>query len=108
MRSNRLIVKSIAILLLLVFSQKIGLGIHLHNWLHINNCKPSSSQPAANTISYNCNCIDDFSMPFAEPATEVATIISIPHQSFISFYIQPLSIFFPVYNSLRAPPVFLS
>src|SRR5580765_1874819 len=108
MRSNRFVIKSIAILLLLVFSQKIGLGIHLHNWLHVNNCKPSSSQPAANTISYSCNCIDDFSMPFAEPVTEIVTLIPIAHQSFISFYTQPLSIFFPVYNSLRAPPSILS
>ena len=109
MNPNRLIVKVFAIILLVVFSQKIGVGLFLHNWLHVKNCSQSSSQPgAANAVNYNCNCIDDFSMPFAEPVTETISFIAIAHQSFVSFYTQPLSVFFPVYNSLRAPPALLS
>ena len=104
MRSNRLTLKSFAIILLLLFSQKIGGGLYLHNWLHSNACKQFSHTGGEVVSSYNCSCIDDFSMPFADnpergyqpvPSLEIEFVSS--DQSSVSL----ASIFF---RSLRAPP----
>jgi hypothetical protein len=104
MRSNRLTVKSLAIVLLLVFCQKVGGGLYLHNWLHSNTCKQSSHTTGDVISGYNCSCIDDFSMPFADdaekpsqPGISIKTEFNPSHNSSIPFS----STFF---HSLRAPP----
>jgi len=105
MKPNRLILKSFAIILLLVFSQKIGAGLYLHNWLHTTNCK-QSSPIGSNVVGYACNCVDDFSMPFAEslePATQTIPSTEVEFISFHKFLI-PLSATF--FYSLRGPPFF--
>lgn len=57
MRNNPFIAKCIAILLLVLFSQKIGVGVYLHNWLHANANKEAAVKT---NVSADCNCIDDF------------------------------------------------
>src|SRR5262245_46238354 len=103
MRSNRLTVKCLAIILLLVFCQKVGGGLYLHNWLHANACKQYSHTAGETVSGYNCSCIDDFSMPFADneekisqPAIPVKTEFTPSYNSLIPFS----SRFF---HSLRAP-----
>jgi hypothetical protein len=104
MKPNQHILKSFAIILLLVFSQKIGLGLYLHNWLHTNNCQ--QSLPIGNNVSgYTCSCVDDFSMPFAGNLEPVTQTISTERVEFIAchkFLIPFSSTFF---HSLRGPPV---
>ncbi|MET0463802.1 MAG: hypothetical protein ABW007_11645 [Chitinophagaceae bacterium] len=56
-------------MLLLVFSQKMGAGLFLHNLLHsqdMDQSFQSSKQRNTNdtSISFACNCIDDFLIPF--------------------------------------------
>ena len=105
MRSNRPTLKIFAIILLLVFSQKIGGGLYLHNWLHSNNCRETQST-GTNVSGYNCSCIDDFSMPFAENPETIVQTISSTEAEFISFYkfLVPLSP--ALFNSQRGPPFF--
>ena len=107
MRSNRFIIKIFAVLLLVLFSQKVGAGIYLHNWLHAKSCK-KASQNNSNTVSYNCNCIDDFSMPFAEPVIETVSFVTVPHPDFVSSYIASMPDVFHVFHSLRAPPPYIA
>jgi hypothetical protein len=69
MKARRLILQSASFLLLLVFSQKMGAGLFLHNLLHSQDMDQpfqSSKQDNANgkSISFACNCIDDFLIPF--------------------------------------------
>ena len=106
MRSNRVTVKSFAIILLLIFCQKVGGGLYLHNWLHANACKQFNHAGVEVVTGYNCSCIDDFSMPFADnPETVYQPVPSIETEfvplgnSFVAFS----SKFF---HSLRAPPFF--
>ncbi|MFI5188215.1 MAG: hypothetical protein ACHQF0_15905 [Chitinophagales bacterium] len=109
MRSGRIIQKSFAIILLLVFAQKSGVELYLHNWLHAGNYKQSlPNAPRKNVVSYSCNCIDDFSMPFAESTPEIGSSTAIPHQIFYSLYIRSDSFSFLLFNSLRAPPAIIA
>jgi hypothetical protein len=105
MKIKRFIQKGVAIILLLVFSQKMGGGLYLHNWLHSGNCKQTPLTGSTNIVSYSCNCIDDFSMPFAEPVVDVLPSIVFPHQVFPFSYTPEISFSFRFFNSLRAPPV---
>jgi hypothetical protein len=105
MKFNRPIQKFFAIVLLLLFAQKIGVELYLHNWLHTNNSKQFHSQvPVQNVVSYSCNCIDDFSMPFAEPASEILTSAIVYQPIFFSPDIQSDSFTAFLFHSLRAPP----
>ena len=104
MRSNRPTLKSLAIVLLLVFCQKAGGGLYLHNWLHSNTCKQSTHTAGEVVSGYNCSCIDDFSMPFADNPEKVYQLVSSMEIEFVPSYqsIVPSSSLF--FQSLRAPP----
>ena len=106
MRSNRLTVKSLAIILLLVFCQKVGGGLYLHNWLHANNCRQSTHTAGQVVSGYNCSCIDDFSMPFAENSEIIVQAISSTEAKFISFYKFLIPFSSALFNSQRGPPSF--
>src|SRR5215470_6909163 len=108
MKSRQPILKCFAIILLLTFSQKLGAGLYLHNWFHFKNCKQPAHSPASNVTSYSCNCVDDFSMPFAETVCETESATCTPKQSFVSILIQPVPKTKAVFKSLRGPPTFLS
>jgi|SRR5438552_18406380 len=104
MKPNRLIQKIFAIILLFVFSQKAVVGLYLHNWLHVTNCKQSSQSTGPRVVGTSCNCVDDFSIPFAENPEKVSEIISsleielsAPNKFFI-----PLTS--PLFYCLRGPP----
>ena len=72
-----------------------------------NTCKQSTETTGVSVSSYNCSCIDDFSMPFAEDAEKVSQPISVIKPEFSSpdkFLIPPSS---TIFYSLRAPPSIL-
>ena len=104
MRSHRFTVKSFAILLLLVFCQKVGGGLYLHNWLHANACKQFAHTKGEVVSAYNCSCIDDFSMPFAEDAEKLSQPLPSVETEFTPSYISLISFSATFYHSLRAPP----
>jgi hypothetical protein len=108
MKSNRPILKCFAIVLLLTFSQKLGAGLYLHTWFHFRSCQQPVNSPAANVTSYSCNCVDDFSMPFADPVCETGLAAATPQQIFLSIFIQPVPTTVQAFKFLRGPPVFLS
>jgi len=105
MKPNQRILKSFAIILLLVFSQKVGAGLYLHNWLHAINFE-QSSPIGSNVVKYSCNCVDDFSMPFAETLDCFDQPITSAEGEFIGFrkFLVPFSPTF--FYSLRGPPAF--
>ena len=96
-----------AFLLILAFSQKAGTGLLLHNLFHTNTentKKPGQENEQDKQLSFNCACIDDFLMPFAEaeqpiysqPVSNHSVIFTIDEET-IPFYTSILSF-------LRGPP----
>jgi hypothetical protein len=106
MRSNQRKLKVLAVILLLAFSQKIGIGLYLHNWLHVKNSKQSSQPGSVNVVSYNCTCVDDFSMPFAENPEKVSQIIPSIRFEFNPSYKSLIPLSSTFFYSLRGPPLF--
>ena len=106
MRSNRPTLKCFAIVLLLLFCQKVGGGLYLHNWLHANACKQISDTNGEVVSGYNCSCIDDFSMPFAESAKPLVQKISPEHIEFTSSYKFLIPFSAPSFHLQRGPPFF--
>ena len=105
MKPTRLIQKSFAIILLLVFAQKVGVELYLHNWLHANKCKQEQPNQQDKTIvTYSCHCFDDFTMPFTGEPEKVSQPISSVAFEFTS--LQKISVPFSstFFFSLRAPP----
>src|SRR6266536_2923787 len=100
--------KLISILLLIILIQKMGGGLYLHNYLHSINTieQNNAAQVQFSNVNYNCNCLDDFYLPFTEPFHETISFIAVSHQSFNPSYIQSACTFFRIFNSLRGPPVF--
>jgi hypothetical protein len=61
----------ISFLLMLIFSQKLVLGLWLHNWLHERRSNHSSvtannGSAVFELQSAKCNCIDDALMPLTK------------------------------------------
>jgi hypothetical protein len=108
MRQNRLISNLVAIILLLALSQKIGFGIFYHNWQHTKNCSTGSPASSAHLYNANCNCIDDFSMPFTETSEQPIFSAPVFLQEFSPLPIASIFSAFRFFNSLRAPPALLS
>jgi hypothetical protein len=102
--------KITAIFLILVFTQKSGLGLYLHNWLHQNK-NPSisySARQAFNTVQLKCNCIDDALRPL-KTAINVFEIKT-PEKKLFSFHNEhssSLSPFTKLFQPLRGPPAAL-
>ena len=105
MTGNRIITKLTALLLMLVFSQKMGMSLYLHNWLHAPKQHSTSSTPlSGQEIQFACGCINDFNLPFTEttvPALEVPVITVTRPQGAPVFTIPAV---FKYFHSLRAPP----
>lgn len=101
LRKNAFILRCAAILLILVFSQKSGAGLFVHNLFHSSNEK---NEEKGTDINYACFCIDDFLMPFAEagefkdPGPSISLII--PYSIF-EFHIPFHK---TIYTSFRGPP----
>lgn len=67
MRSHPLRMRLLAFCLLLIFSQKAGVGLVLHNLFHGNSGKTAAEkQTESRSIGFDCSCKDDLSMPFLE------------------------------------------
>jgi hypothetical protein len=106
MTGNRIITKLTALLLMLVFSQKMGMSLYLHNWLHAAKQHSATPTPfSGQEIQFACGCIDHFSLPLTETAVpELRVPVTMVHHSFAEpvFSVQAVSRYF---HSLRAPPV---
>lgn len=107
MRSRPVILRFAAFFLLLVFSQKAGAGLLLHNLFHgnISNHKNSEKQDAdEKAVNYGCSCIDDLLMPFTE-AEELGFSIPVPVFITLPVFLQDeIPVFSTVLLLLRGPP----
>jgi hypothetical protein len=90
----------------LIFCQKVAGGLYLHNWLHANACKQMSHTPGEVVTGYNCSCIDDFSMPFAETSEAIVQTISSTEVEFVSLYKSLIPFSTSLFHLLRGPPIF--
>jgi hypothetical protein len=109
MKFRPLILKFAAIFMLLVFLQKTGAGLFVHNLFHQQGTAPTEKQNEQSTeLSYACSCMDDFLLPF-EPASAIAYAAPfIQYQSFTTTFAAQLIITAVPYSSLRGPPALLA
>ena len=73
MYKRRLIIlKCSAFMLLVIFLQKTGGGLLLHNFGHVSEGKESPQRPDQNnnnnTVNFACSCIDEFLAPVTPTA----------------------------------------
>jgi hypothetical protein len=108
MRKKRLVSNLIAIVLLVALSQKIGFGIFYHNWQHSKTCSTTLPHSFPSVNGANCNCIDDFSMPFTGLSIDVIAAPKIYPALFLSHSIGFCSSFYQCFHALRAPPPFVA
>lgn len=107
MRSRPFILRFAAFLLILVFSQKAGTGLFLHNLLHStaeNNKAPQQENEKGKELSYTCNCIDDFLIPFAEAEAPVYSQPVLAHAIPFTFFEDHIPFHTTIFSSLRGPP----
>jgi hypothetical protein len=94
--------KTVSILLLLVFTQKAGLRLWMHDWLH--ETKTAKARTTSENFQLKCDCFDDAMMPLLEspvfvvpaPIRVYATLMASPECPILSAE--------PVYYSLKGPP----
>ncbi len=108
MRSRSFILRFAAFLVILVFSQKAGTGLLLHNLFHTSQAANDTDKKNGSTeISYACNCIDDFLMPFTGEEEIVLSPIATMYAATPDY--SPVSI--PQrtasFTSLRGPPSYI-
>jgi hypothetical protein len=108
MQKNRLASNLVAIVLLVALSQKIGFGIFYHNWQHLKTPNTTLPLSSASVDEANCNCIDDFSIPFTGPGIDVITSPEVYSTLFLSPSIKFCSNFYHCFHALRAPPAFVA
>lgn len=104
MQARSFIIRCIAFFLLLIFSQKSGASLLLHNVLHSNQAAKDIPGKDTKEISLACSCIDDFLMPFAEPAEPAVAVIAEKHQAPVLFFAENVIFHDPVLTSPRGPP----
>lgn len=107
MKARRFILRCASFALLLVFSQKVGVGLFLHNLFHnqdISRPFQPLQKEGSKEISFACNCIDDFLMPFTEAEETVLPTPATGYEMPVSFF-RASTFFRPVISSaLRGPP----
>ncbi|MEI9944451.1 MAG: hypothetical protein WDN26_09570 [Chitinophagaceae bacterium] len=104
MQKRSFILRSAAFFLVLIFSQKAGTGLFLHNLLHTKSAKEVPHQQNKNDLNYACTCVDDFLTPFTETEEFVCIQNISEHVIPVTFFEARISFRAPVHSSLRGPP----
>lgn len=93
MMMQKVNVRIVSLLLILVFLQKLGMELWVHDWLHETNTahsvKPAEKgKPVVQHHQVICNCVQDAMMPLVEtrpirfePVSVRLTIIFVAHYS---------------------------
>jgi hypothetical protein len=109
MAGSSTIKKIVALALILVFSQKMGMGLHLHNWLHAGDPHSAAAAPLSSEDLKNaCSCINDFTAPVTETTLLELPVPPTTFNSPVAAYTYTLPAVYKYYHSLRAPPAPLS
>ncbi len=101
---RRLHPKIIAFILLLVFTQKMGLRLWMHAWVHESRGLQSAPVPNAAAVHLKCDCIDDAMMPLVGSSM---IALDVPPQDAVtmpSAYLPPFSAAEKLFFSLKGPP----
>ena len=106
MLGNRILKNVWVVLLMLVFSQKMGMGLYLHNWLHISKQQHAgtSSPGSGQEVKFACGCINDFTLPFTETPALQVPVPTISVHIPVAVAIVNLPVVYKYFRSLRAPP----
>ena len=107
MNLRLIISKGSAIFLLLIFLQKNGAGLLLHNFRHTNNEKkewPADDNKKNNTANYGCSCLDEFLTPFIETELSIFLNPVTDRAARIISYKKDILSYTSVYSLLRGPP----
>src|SRR5579864_5069831 len=104
---ERLKKKITAALLIIAFTQKLGLGLFVHAWFHENTFGFTNDpkNPGTHLQQVRCTCIEDAMIPYA--GTSASVVISFPIKYFLNYCNTFRVLFFSankVYYSLRGPP----
>jgi hypothetical protein len=94
----------VAVLLLLVFSQKAGLRLWMHHWFHESKTAQNQSVPGSGDLQLKCDCFDDAMMPLMGSPVFV---IPVPVRQYTTLTIarhSPILSADKVYYSLKGPP----
>jgi hypothetical protein len=105
MKVKQYISKCFSLFLIILLLQKSGGGLVLHEWLHIqNNPCVSHEHPEVVASVPNCNCIDDYYMPFAEPPATIVQPVLPSKKEFVAIPQLPIPFSLTFFHSLRGPP----
>jgi len=106
MQRRSFILRCAAFFLLLIFSQKAGTGLLLHNLLHARQSTEHSTTQSTGKqeVGLACNCIDDFLMPFEGAEVAVVSSPILQHESPVVFVTVAVPFRHPILSSLRGPP----
>ncbi len=97
--------KLIAIILLLVFGQKVGLRLWMHHWLHEDKTVAAKSSPASSTQwRTSCDCFDDAMMPMEGASTFTLTLPLPTYTLGIVAYLPGIPTVEKVFEARRGPP----
>lgn len=95
--------KLLALLLVLVFSQKLGLRLWMHHLLH-ESTEQKSSLPYSQQIQLKCDCVDEALMPFTETPSFIVAIPEREVEQIIYNYPLSFSSVTKLFCSLKGPP----
>jgi hypothetical protein len=101
---RRLNVRIVALALVLVFTQKLGLRLWIHHWFHETRALSASHDTKVDKLQSICDCIDDFLMPLTGGVSiEMPPPIRSVHVIHVA-YIPLFSAAEKPFSSLRGPP----
>jgi hypothetical protein len=104
---RRLNVRIVALALVLVFTQKMGLRLWMHHWLHETRAISASKNTVVDKLQPNCDCIDDFLMPVTgSDLVELPPPVRQVHAVITAAYIPPFSAAEQRLSSPRGPPAY--
>jgi hypothetical protein len=96
--------KLIAIMLLLVLGQKVGLRLWMHHWLHEDKTVTSKSFPVSAQLHPTCDCFDDAMMPMEGAATFELTVPIQTYTLGIVAYLPAIPTVEKIFEARRGPP----
>lgn len=100
-----------ALIIILAFVNKLGLGLFMHIWFHETRSQvvSDSKDPAFHLVTLKCTCVDDAMIPFEGSDIEIETKTAVKYfvnysNSLRSFYSSIKKVFY----GLRGPPALKS
>jgi len=96
-----------AFFLLLVFSQKAGVGLFLHHLFHSTvadkKAGPQQHDEGKNK-RYACTCVDDQLMPFAVTEEQVFVLLPVHQARHLPLFEEAIPVSSSLHSFLRGPP----